>query len=404
MGNGGTGSVHDVERTSGDVDGDGLVVGDGVEVSEEEDEDTRDLVHEIVEEERNGAPHDARRHHTACLIGFVRKPANLMEASDTLELGRLSNAQCKVMLSVMNVTGCKNSNLAAKKYILACKMVQRQVTLQSLFDITSRLHLVQPQEQRADGGTPDAEVSRIKSLPKTSASAEPARPGQGMLELVNWARGDVPVFVNNEVLVGEPSLESNPTATLLQGSTSAPTPVATSMGVGVGVGVDGTVGVAPMVVPGAPGVGSTGIGRIVEGGAAVPGLDTTITTTTTTIPVSDAAIPTDLKRRISRPSRSADQVPKRRRRLSSSGDTTNNINDNNNNNNNTNTTAAELHIKEAEAQSASARAVSDTLKAIKESESMMSACEHNNETRVFYKEVIATLRQKMASILGMQLV
>lgn len=186
--------------------GEGAVVGANSVPANEE----RDIVREYLDHVRSGAPHDARRYHEACEVAYARKPGGLAQAKDALELARLSNAQCKVMLSVMNVTGCKNACLAAKRYILACKMVQRQVALQALFDITTRHELVQAHEQRADGGTPEEEVARIKRLPKTSASADTVRPGLETSELVTWARGDVPVFVDGDVAVATPSLDVKP--------------------------------------------------------------------------------------------------------------------------------------------------------------------------------------------------
>ncbi len=284
-----------------------------------------DIVRDFLAEVRRGAPHDARRYHEACELAFARKPATLQQSMDALELARLSNSQCKVMLSVMNVTGCKNSCLAAKKYILACKMVQRSVALQSLFDITSRLNLVQAHEQRADGGTPEDEVARIKSLPKTSACAEQTRPGQMLAESVAWSRGDIPVFVEDEVIVGEPPIDSLP-ATAIDGDTKS-----------------------------------------------------------------------DLKRRppTRRPSDTDDRIRQKRRYCSVSGPATGDTSVGH---------EADLSVKESEAQSASARAVSDTIKAIKEAEAMMTTCDEDDENgREFYKSVVSTLRQKMAAVVGLPL-
>lgn len=301
-----------------------------------------DIVREYLLDVRRQAPHDARRYHEACEIAFTRKPSSLQQSTDSLELARLSNAQCKVMLSVMNVTGCKNSCLAAKKYILACKMVQRQVSLQALFDITSRLGLVPAHEQRSDGGTLDSEVARIKSLPKTSAAAEPPRPGQLVTDLVNWARGDVPVFHDNDVIIGQPAITI----------TSSP--------------LDDATGTAPG-------------------------------TTTGHIKSEDV-----LKKRVTRTrnnnSNNNDERNPRRRRVTAddlmgTGTTAGNSLHPDN----------EVFIKEAEAQSAGARAVQDTLKAIKDTEDVMNSCtEDDAEGRAFYKAVIETLRSKMATIIGMQ--
>ncbi len=290
-------------------------------VQQEPVEDSRDIVRDYLVEVRRGAPHDARRYHEACEIAFTRKPNSLQQSTDALELARLSNAQCKVMLSVMNVTGCKNSCLAAKKYILACKMVQRQVALQALFDITSRLGLVPAHEQRADGGTLDAEVARIKSLPKTSAAAEPPRPGQLVTELVNWARGDVPVFMDNDVVIGEPPISQT-------------------------------------------------VGALDE----------------------EALVKqeNEVKRRVGRPRVKDEERPLRRRRVTIAGDHVQSVDN-------------EIFIKEAEAQSAGARAVQDTLKAIRDTEEVMNSCsEEDIEGRTFYKSVIDILRTKMGNIIGLR--
>eukprot|EP00171_Calliarthron_tuberculosum_P014242 IDg14242t1 len=102
-------------------------------------------------------------------------------------------------------------------------MVQRQVALQSLFDITTRQDLVQVHEQRADGGTPELEVTRIKHLPKTSASSDTVRPGLATSELITWARGDIPVFLAGDVAVHMPSLDVEPPAPELNNAGGAPT-------------------------------------------------------------------------------------------------------------------------------------------------------------------------------------
>jgi len=296
-----------------------------VVVNQQQVQDANDIVREYLLDVRRQAPHDARRYHEACEIAFTRKPSSLQQSTDSLELARLSNAQCKVMLSVMNVTGCKNSCLAAKKYILACKMVQRQVSLQALFDITSRLGLVPAHEQRSDGGTLDSEVARIKSLPKTSAAAEPPRPGQLVTDLVNWARGDVPVFHDNDVIIGQPAI------------------------------------------------------------------------TITSSPLDEVKSEDVLKKRVNRTrgNNAAEEERNVRRRRVTAGDLMaagNNLHPDN-----------EVFIKEAEAQSAGARAVQDTLKAIKDTEDVMNACtEDDADGRAFYKAVIETLRSKMATIIGMQ--
>lgn len=298
----------------------------------------RDIVRDYLAQVRRGAPHDARRYHEACEVAYARKPSGLTQATDALELARLSNAQCKVMLSVMNVTGCKNACLAAKKYILACKMVQRQVALQALFDITTRLDLVQAHEQRADGGTAEEEVARIKNLPKTSASAEPVRPGMLISELVSWARGDVPVFVDDDIVIGAPSLEVAPNVLTL--------------------GVpSGSSGASPRA-PDAPRVGRPRKADSDDG---------------------------RLGRRIKCESEDGRIV--RRRRLSSGEALM--------------MTESELQIIEADAVSASAKAVQESLKAIKDAEAMISECEADDESgRAFYRSIITQLRQKLVTVVG----
>ena len=104
----------------------------------------------------------------------------------------LDNATYKCVLRTLKITGAQNAKLRTKAKILSAKMVQRQ------FSVADALALVDYVEDGREGAPPF-----LASLQSTSVRVTKDIKGQ---EDFQWVRGDVPVFIKSEIIVGKPDI------------------------------------------------------------------------------------------------------------------------------------------------------------------------------------------------------
>jgi len=136
-------------------------------------------------------------------LSFRRVPGSVQQTNETLYLASLSSDELKAIHSIVKVTGAKNASNRIKSHVLACRMVQRELSLSLLMyalhppEEGDCLQVVQPSDHIKN------ELSRLRSLPLASVKFATT---PFTLERLEWARGDVPSFVNGEVAVGEPPI------------------------------------------------------------------------------------------------------------------------------------------------------------------------------------------------------
>eukprot|EP00177_Eucheuma_denticulatum_P005710 GFKZ01010406.1.p1 GENE.GFKZ01010406.1~~GFKZ01010406.1.p1 ORF type:complete len:471 (+),score=76.14 GFKZ01010406.1:658-2070(+) len=120
-------------------------------------------------------------------------PSTLEQARRIVKESLLSNQICKEILSALKVTGARNAKLPSKLEIIATKLAQRRLCLNEI------LASVDYDKYREVGVAPLNREAIHPTVVKITKQANGS-------ELVQWLKGDCPVYDHGEIMVGEPEL------------------------------------------------------------------------------------------------------------------------------------------------------------------------------------------------------